>query len=113
VSSPLVHLELHTPNLGAARDFLRGVVGWRSREVATRTSPYVSVDLGLSGGIVACGTPTAMWLPYVEVDDVDEATDRARAHGACTVLAPRSGPQGRRSVVRSPSAGDLAFWEPA
>ena len=52
-----------------------------------------------------------VWIPYVEVDDVDAATDRAVSLGATTVLAPRAGPHGRRSVVRSAGAGDLAFWQ--
>jgi predicted enzyme related to lactoylglutathione lyase len=111
VTAPVVHLELHTPDLTAARDFFRTVVGWRPDGSGTSPVPYVSVDLGLSGGLVQCGTRTAMWLPYVEVPDVDAATGRALARGAAAVLAPRTGPYGRRSVVRSPVAGDLAFWE--
>lgn len=107
----MVHLELHTPDLADARAFLREVLGWCADERPTATVPYVSVDVGMSGGLVQCGTSTAMWLPYVEVADVDAATDRARSLGAGTVLAPRTGPYGRRSVVRSPVAGDLAFWQ--
>jgi predicted enzyme related to lactoylglutathione lyase len=117
VTAPVVHLELHTPDLTGARDFLRAVVGWRAASSGstdgsvTAPVPYVSVDVGLSGGLVQCGTRTAMWLPYVEVLDVDTATERALGRGAAAVLAPRTGPYGRRSVVRSPVAGDLAFWQ--
>src|ERR671920_665823 len=48
----------------------------------------------------------ALWLPYVEVADVGEATERARALGAAVVLEPREGPAGWRSVVAAAPAGE-------
>ena len=77
----------------------------------TRCRPYVSFDAGLSAGIVTCGAQLPVWIPYVEVDDVDVATDRAVSLGATTVLAPRPGPHGRRAWCARPAAGDLAFWQ--
>ena len=51
-------------------------------------------------------------LPYVEVADVGEATERARDLGATVLLEPREGPAGWRGVVAAPAAGELAFWQP-
>ena len=107
----IVHLELHTPDLVGAGAFYRQLLGWAPETVVTRCRPYVTIDAGLSAGIVTCGARVPVWIPYVEVDDVDAATDRAVSLGATTMLAPRAGPHGRRSVVRSASAGDLAFWQ--
>lgn len=109
----MVHLELHTPDLERACSFYARLLQWRPEQVAAQSGPYVRVDAGLSAGIVECGTDRAVWLPYVEVGDVDAATERALSLGATTLLAPRQGPQGRRSVVRSGDAGDLAFWQPS
>jgi predicted enzyme related to lactoylglutathione lyase len=106
----IVHLELHTPDLAGASAFYRQLLGWAPETVVTRCRPYVSIDAGLSAGIVTCGARVPVWIPSVEVDDVD-TTDRAVSLGATTVLAPRAGPHGRRSVVRSAGAGDLAFWQ--
>ena len=53
-----------------------------------------------------------MWLPYVEVDRVDEVTDRAGRLGARVLLEPREGPAGWRSVVATPEGGEIAFWQP-
>jgi hypothetical protein len=64
------------------------------------------------GGVVQCHVHQPLWLPYVEVDDVRRATARARELGAVVLLEPREGPVGRRSVVTTPAAGDLALWEP-
>jgi predicted enzyme related to lactoylglutathione lyase len=74
---------------------------------------YLTLELGggVGGGIVECGTERALWLPYVAVADVDATTARAQELGASVVLAPRSGPAGRRSVVTTPTGGEIALWE--
>ncbi len=108
---PVVHLELHTGELARACAFYGAVCGWRAESVAS----YTALDLGdaIGGGAVECGTEPPLWLPYVEVPDTDAATARAESLGATVLLAPRSGPAGRRAVVASPGAGELAFWQPA
>jgi predicted enzyme related to lactoylglutathione lyase len=54
----------------------------------------------------------ALWLPYVEVADAAETTERARELGAAVLLEPREGPAGWRSVIASPAAGEIAVWQP-
>jgi uncharacterized protein len=113
-SNPVVHLELHTPDLPQARALYAELCGWRPDWIETRTGSYLSLDLGcgLSGGIVECPVRASVWLPYVEVEEIAEATDRARRLGAVVLLDPREGPAGWRSVVRTPVGGELAFWQP-
>jgi predicted enzyme related to lactoylglutathione lyase len=111
---PLVHLELHTGDLAAAEALLRQLCGWRAEQIHVPSGAYTSLDLGtgFEGGIVECGTRRPVWLPYVEVPAIDEATDRARALGAGVLLEPREGPAGWRSVVATPAGGEIAFWQP-
>jgi predicted enzyme related to lactoylglutathione lyase len=113
-SNPVVHLELHTPDLPQARDLYAELCGWRPDWIETRAGSYLSLELGggLGGGIVECPVRGPVWLPYVEVEEVAEATDRARRLGAVVLLDPREGPAGWRSVVRTPVGGELAFWQP-
>ena len=66
----------------------------------------------MGGGIVECGTERPLWLPYVEVDRIDDATDCARRLGASVLLEPREGPSGWRSVVSARDAGEIALWQP-
>jgi predicted enzyme related to lactoylglutathione lyase len=106
-----VHLELHTPDLVAAADFYRMLFGWRAASGPAAAYSYLSVDAGLSTGLVGCQTPQAVWIPFMHVVDVDQMTTLAIELGAEQMLAPRSGPFGRRSVVHSDLAGDMAFWE--
>ena len=111
---PVVHLELHTGDLARASTFYAQLCGWRAQRIDTAGGSYQALGLGggLGGGIVECGTRRPLWLPYVEVEHVEAATDRALALGASVLLGPREGPAGWRSVVATPAGGEVAFWQP-
>ena len=112
--NPVVHLELHTGDLAGASAFYSQLFGWDLEHIDTANGSYLALGLGggLDGGIVECGTRRPVWLPYVEVDQIDATTDRARKLGASVLLGPREGPAGWRSVVASPGGGEIAFWQP-
>jgi predicted enzyme related to lactoylglutathione lyase len=113
-SQPVVHLELHTSNQARACAFYVQLCGWRPHRVRARSGSYVALELGrgLGGGIVECTTDRPLWLPYLAVADVAEATERSRRLGATVLLEPREGPAGWRSVVSTSAAGEVAFWQP-
>jgi uncharacterized protein len=113
-ASSLVHLELHTTSLTRARAFCAQLCGWREEEVRRGERCYLALDLapGLGGGIVQCPVRRPLWLPYVEVADAGQATERAVALGAEVLLPLREGPAGWRSVIASPAAGELGLWQP-
>jgi uncharacterized protein len=110
----VVHLELHTGDLPCASGFYSRLLRWRVERVTAGAASYHALDLGrgLGGGIVECGSSRPVWLPYVEVDRVDETTDQARRLGASVLLEPCEGPAGWRSVVTSPEGGEIGFWQP-
>jgi predicted enzyme related to lactoylglutathione lyase len=111
--SPVVHLELHTGNLARACAFYARVCGWRLERLEVGGRSYQALDWGggLDGGIVECGTSRALWMPYLEIPQIDEATERARRFGASVLFQPREGPAGWRSVVQVPEGGEIAFWQ--
>jgi predicted enzyme related to lactoylglutathione lyase len=113
MTAPVVHLELHTTDLVRASTFYSRLCSWRPERVEAGGASYLALEMGdaLGGGIVECGTKRSLWLPYVEVDDVAAATDRARALGAQVRLEPREGPAGWRSVVCEPAGAEIAFWQ--
>ncbi len=114
MTPPVVHLELHTGDMAAAAAFYHHLLGWRTKLMETSAGLYLALDLGggPGGGIVECPVRGARWVPYVEVDAVDEVTQRAGRLGARILLPPREGPSGWRSVVCTPGAGELALWQP-
>ena len=111
---PVVHLELHTHDQVRASAFYAQLLDWRPELVRAAAGSYLALDTGphLGGGVVECRTRRPLWLPYVEVDRIDHATERARELGAAVLLEPRDGPSGRRSIVSTPYAGEIALWEP-
>jgi predicted enzyme related to lactoylglutathione lyase len=68
------------------------------------------VHLELHTGNLARASDS-QWLPYVEVADLMEMIERARALGAAVVLEPREGPVGWRSILAVPSGARIAFWQ--
>ena len=112
---PVVHLELHTGDLAGACAFYAQLCGWRPERMDVAQGTYWA--LGLQGrfgggGVVECETAEPLWLPYVEVADIAEVTERAEELGAAVTLGPRDGPLGWRSVVPAPAGGEVAFWQP-
>jgi predicted enzyme related to lactoylglutathione lyase len=110
---PVVHLELHTHDLRQASALYAKLCGWRPERIETASGCYLALELGggFGGGIVECGARRPLWLPYVDVAEIGEATDLARALGAAVLLEPREGPAGWRSVVATPAGGEIAFWQ--
>ena len=114
MTNPVVHLELHTADLPGASAFYAALCGWRPEQITVPSGSYHALEMGEGpdGGIVECAARRPLWLPYVEVPDVGEATERARWLGAKVVLEPREGPAGWRATVAAPAAGELALWQP-
>jgi predicted enzyme related to lactoylglutathione lyase len=110
----LVHLELHTHDLSSAGTFYRELLGWRTERLHCRSGIYHCLALGgaLDGGIVECGARRPIWLPYVEVQEIEAMTERGRALGAAVLLEPREGPVGWRSVLATSDGGEIALWQP-
>lgn len=110
----VVHLELHTDDLAGASAFYDQLLRWRTEQIDVRGGSYHALALGgaLGGGIVECGVTHPVWLPYAEVREIEESTERARRLGASVLLEPREGPAGWRSVLSSCAGGEIALWQP-
>jgi uncharacterized protein len=114
VSNPVVHLELRTANLRRACAFYTSLFGWRAEILRAAAGSYLVLELseGIQGGIIEHHSARPAWVPYVEVADIVEATERGRALGAAVVLEPREGPAGWRSGLASPAGAEIALWQP-
>ncbi len=92
--------------------FYERLLGWKGSEgppgmtmLARGEGPFAAVmpAKGKSGG----------WVPYVQVDDVEAATNRAAKLGAEVLEDRTRGPAGTYSVVRDPGGALLALWQKA
>jgi predicted enzyme related to lactoylglutathione lyase len=114
MTHPVVHLELHTGNLPRACAFYTQLFGWRAERVPVGNGSYLSLGLGrdFEGGVVENDSSRSLWLPYVEVDDVERVTERARELGGKVALTPREGVAGWRAVIAAPAGAGVALWQP-
>jgi predicted enzyme related to lactoylglutathione lyase len=113
-ANPVVHLELHTDDVARACAFYAELFGWRPETIRARSGSYLALAMGksLDGGMVECGAPSPLWLPYVEVGDVSAFTERAVELGAGVMLEPREGATGWRSMLKTETGGEVALWQP-
>jgi predicted enzyme related to lactoylglutathione lyase len=74
---------------------------------------YLSLMLGdaIDGGIVEHDGEGSLRLPYVEVADLMDVIERARALGAAAIVEPREGSTGGRSILAAPSGARIALWQ--
>ena len=114
MADPVVHLELRTDNLARACAFYTRLFGWSAETIRTGTGFYLALDMGIGihGGVSEHERVRPRWLPYVEVRDIEQATERGRRLGAAVVLQPREGPAGWRSVLAPPAGAQIALWQP-
>jgi predicted enzyme related to lactoylglutathione lyase len=114
LANPVVHLELRTANLPRACAFYTRLFGWRVEPVGAGSGSYLALELGecIQGGVVERGGDDPAWVPYVEVADIADATERARRLGAVVLLEPREGPAGWRSALAVPGGAEVALWQP-
>ena len=59
-------------------------------------------DLGVTG-----------WIPYVQVQNLKDATTKATKLGAAVVKDSVKGPAGTFTVVRDPGGAAVALWQKA
>jgi uncharacterized protein len=111
---PVVHLELSTGNLPRACSFYTRLFGWRAQTIHVGSGSYLGLQLGdrIEGGVVERESDAALWLPYVQVADVNRSTEVGQTLGAAVQLEPREGPAGWRSVLEVPAGGQVALWQP-
>jgi len=116
--NPFVHVELRTNDPAKAKEFYGKLFGWKLEDVPMGPDTYTTIDVGegTGGGITrnpdASGRP--WWLAYVSVDNVAEATKKAKSLGATIKTDVTEIPNvGTFSIIADPTGAVLALWTPA
>jgi predicted enzyme related to lactoylglutathione lyase len=120
MANAFVHCELNTTDIGKAKTFFGKLFDWKLEDVplgdmGTYTMIGVGDD-GVGGGMLQspmAGAPS-VWIPYVLVDDVNAATEKARGLGA-HVLRNVTEVQGMGTftIIADPTGAPLGLWQAA
>jgi uncharacterized protein len=112
-----VWYELTTPDVDAAKKFYPRFTGWGTQAFdkdytmwTTGGMPHAGL-FRLSDEMRQQGVPPN-WMPYVEVDNVDESAAKATSLGGAVMHGPADIPgTGRFAVVRDPQGATLGVYK--
>ena len=117
MANPFVHVELNTTDLDQAKTFYGKLFDWKMQDIPMPQGSYTMIDVGegTGGGMMKQlmpGAPSA-WLPYVLVDDIKVATQKAKSLGA-TVMRDVTEvmDMGWLSIITDPTGAALGLWQP-
>ncbi|MET1028796.1 MAG: VOC family protein [Dongiaceae bacterium] len=117
MANPFVHVELGTTDLGKAKTFYQSMFDWQLHDVdmgGGMTYTTIGVGTGTGGGMMRQpmpGEPSA-WLPYVLVDDINDATAKATSLGARILRdVTEVMEMGFLSIIIDPTGATLGLWQ--
>lgn len=117
MSNAFVHVELSTTDVAKAKDFYSKLFKWELEDVpmgGDATYTMIKVGEGTGGGIMKQmipGAPSA-WMAYVDVDDIEAATKKAKSLGAKVMkdVTEVMG-AGWLSIIVDPTGAVLGLWK--
>jgi uncharacterized protein len=118
VANSFVHVELNTADPEKAKAFYSKLFQWQLEDVpnpAVSDGSYtvIKVGTGTGGGIMkqVPGGPSG-WLAYVEVDDIQAATAKAKSLGGKVMkdVTEVMG-MGWLSFIQDPTGAVLGLWK--
>jgi predicted enzyme related to lactoylglutathione lyase len=108
MSSPFVWFHNNGKKPNETKIFLESLRAGGMTMLATSTGPFAAL-----GSKEDRYGDRDEWIPFVAVDDVETATQRAVRLGALLVRDKTRGPAGEFTVIRDPGGAALALWKKA
>ena len=117
MANPFVHVELNTTDPDKAKSFYSKLFSWELQDVPMPMGTYtmIKVGQGTGGGMMKHPVPGApsSWLAYVQVNDINAATQKARSLGASVMKDVTEVPEaGWFSIILDPTGAALGLWKP-
>jgi predicted enzyme related to lactoylglutathione lyase len=119
MANAFVHVELSTTDVAKAKDFYGKLFKWELEDVpmgGDDTYTMIKVGEGTGGGIMKQMIPGApsTWMAYVDVDDIEAATKKAKSLGAKVMkdVTEVMG-AGWLSIIVDPTGAVLGLWKAA
>jgi predicted enzyme related to lactoylglutathione lyase len=118
MGNPFVHVELMSTDLDKVKSFYSRMFQWELEDMPGGEEDYtlIKVGEGTGGGMMRNPIPGApsMWMPYVLVQDLREATQKAQSLGAKLMKDVTEVPgMGAFTIVTDPAGAMLGLWQTA
>ena len=118
MTNPFVHVELNSPDPAKAKAFYGELFRWQLEDMPNPAVPdqsytVIKVGEGTGGGIMKqVPQGPAGWIPYVLVDDLRAATDKAKSLGGKVMKDVTEVPDmGWFSIIQDPIGSVLGLWK--
>ena len=117
MANPFCHIELHTSDVDSAKSFYGGLLDWELQNMPMGDFKYTMIgvgDEGTGGGMMTKPSPDAptAWLPYIQVDSVDQSTAKAQELGGSIIQEKTEVPDfGFFCVIADPTGAAVGLWE--
>jgi predicted enzyme related to lactoylglutathione lyase len=118
MTHPFVHVELNSPDPKKAKAFYAKLFQWDLKDMpnpSVSDESYTTIDVGEgTGGGIMKQVPhgPAGWIPYVLVDDLRVATDKAASLGGTVMKDITEVPNmGWFSIIQDPAGSVLGLWK--
>lgn len=112
-----VWYELTTPDVDAARRFYPPITGWGTQQFDKDYTMWTTAGVPFAG-IFKLGPEQRQqgippnWMPYIEVNSVDETARKVSSLGGTVVVPPADIPgTGRFAVVRDPQGATFGVYK--
>ena len=110
-----VWYDVTAKNTDTVRAFYADLLGWPIG-LEANAGPYkgwiMDGDQPWAAVVEADDATAGRWLPYVQVDDLDAATAKAKGLGATVVQDRTEGPAGPAVTIADPGGALVALWVP-
>ncbi len=118
MGNPFVYVELHASDTKKAQEFYGAMFDWEFEDIETPMGPYTFIKPGdgTPGGLAALngGNGGSHWLSYINVEDIDAATEKATSLGAELLQGKTQVPSmGWFTVLADPNGAKIALWQSA
>ena len=111
MTAPFAWFDATSENSDTAAEFLTALFGWEKTPAEGSTMlKETDSEMPFAATVPACDAVQG-WVPYMPVDDVDAATEKALALGATLVRQRTKGPAGYYTVIAIPGGPHLALWK--
>ena len=116
MGNPFVHVELMSTDVNRSKTFYGSLFNWELEDMQMPEMAYTMIKVGdgTGGGILKNPIPGApsTWLPYVLVEDVRQATTKAKGLGAKVMKDVTEVPDmGWFSIIADPAGAMVGLWE--
>ncbi len=115
MANPFVHLELTTPDVAKSKEFYGKLFDWSFTDNdmgGGMVYTLIKTASGPGGGMFTMPDAPNAWLPYVGVDDIHTATEKAVSLGATVIRGPHEVPNmGWFTILTDPNGTTIALWQ--